>query len=46
MTCTSPQSMDHPHCIFCGECLTCDPHPPHTKDDGFPDAFRRRGRRR
>ena len=26
MACSDPKSMSHPHCIFCGKCLTCDPH--------------------
>jgi hypothetical protein len=30
MACSNPQSMDHPHCMFCRKCLVCDPHPPHT----------------
>lgn len=31
MACSNPQSMDHPHCILCGDCMVCDPHPAHTQ---------------
>lgn len=31
MACSNPQSMDHAHCTLCGRCLTCEPHPAHTK---------------
>ena len=31
MACSNPQSMGHPHCIFCDKCLACDPHPAHTQ---------------
>lgn len=34
MACSNPQSMGHAHCIFCGDCLVCDPHPPHTTQTG------------
>ena len=30
-TCSNPQSMGHAHCTLCGDCLVCDPHPPHTR---------------
>jgi hypothetical protein len=36
MACSNPQSMSHPHCVLCGKCLTCDPHPAHTDDRGNP----------
>lgn len=31
MACSNPESMGHAHCILCGECLVCDPHPAHTR---------------
>lgn len=31
MACSDPDSMDHPHCTLCGDCLVCDPHPAHTQ---------------
>lgn len=34
MACSNPQSMGHPHCIFCDKCLVCDPHPAHTGPTG------------
>jgi hypothetical protein len=29
-------SKDHAQCIFCGRCLTCSPHGPHTDAKGNP----------
>jgi hypothetical protein len=26
----------HAHCIFCGKCLTCQPHKAHTDRNGNP----------
>ena len=26
----------HAKCIFCGRCLTCQPHPAHTDENGNP----------
>jgi hypothetical protein len=26
-----PGPCGHPHCTLCGQCLTCSPHPPHTR---------------
>lgn len=26
----------HANCIFCGKCLTCNPHPAHTDSKGNP----------
>lgn len=31
MACSNPESMGHAHCTFCGKCLVCEPHKPHTK---------------
>jgi hypothetical protein len=31
MACSKPESMNHPCCTLCGDCLVCSPHPPHTK---------------
>jgi hypothetical protein len=25
------RNCDHAHCTLCGKCLTCDPHPAHSK---------------
>lgn len=34
--CSNPQGMGHAHCTLCGDCLVCDPHPPHTGPAGGP----------
>jgi len=42
---------EHAACTLCGKCLTCDPHPPHSKQLNVngrwtdPPASRRGGRR-
>jgi hypothetical protein len=41
MACSNPQSMGHAHCTLCGNCLVCDPHPPHTPPMPAPKGKRK-----